>query len=309
LNAARSSRKLHSKAKTAGNAAFISQNSQYLRRHQKHIGENSHFQQRLHIMADQYNLPIQWRILLVVLALLIVIAFTVIAVDMDVAEAIPLVGVPFLAWLAWKIFGVSGVGMIFWAISLELGAWAIAIATRAEGDVFAIIPFYLLFLVTVACILFAEITIVVYAIYLKTKPRRNLLAALIAPILLVLLAFLVISLYGGARQLRIARYLQTNGPTFQALIDDVDTISLRLGRVPNDEEELVELRKQPMPRIPWPHWGGHDIQYHAIDENRFELYFGGIDMERLYVYDSSAPEKGWNYSGMIELHDNDSPPK
>lgn len=73
----------------------------------------------------------------------------------------------------------------------------------------------------------------------------------------------------------------------------MDAVSSRLGRVPKDEGELIALRKQPMPRIPWPYWGSHELDYHAMGEQHYRLSFGGIDAEGFYVYDNGTPERGW----------------
>jgi hypothetical protein len=243
--------------------------------------------------ASQSNSPFLWSKRRVALVGLCAAVAAGVAVHLDAGEFILLVVFPCLAWLVWKRLGISGIGMVFWAAALELMTWASAITIRSEGNVFVIIPFAILMLAAVACVLAAVIAMLVSAWWRPPLRRRNLLGALLVPVASVVLALAVDSLLLGARELRIARCFRENRAILQALVDDVDAISQRLGRVPKNEEELVKLREEPMPRIPWPEWGHHDLRYHAISEHRFALCFGGIDAEGVYVYDSGTPERGW----------------
>jgi hypothetical protein len=249
---------------------------------------------RARIMITGQSKPPAWRNKRrVALVGLIAVLAAAIAVYLDAVEAIPLVVFPCLAWLMWKGLGVTAIGLAFWAASLELMSCALAIGARSEGNIFAVIPFTMLTFAALACILAAVITMLISAWRYRPLRRWNLLGAVLAPVAAVLLVCAVHPLFHGARHLRIARYFHENRATLQALIDDVDVISRRLGRVPRNEAELVALRKQPMPRIPWPQWGTHELSYHAIGERHFALVFGGIDAEGFYVYDSGTPERGW----------------
>lgn len=245
------------------------------------------------MITGQPNSAVWWNRRRVVLVGLIAALAAAIAVYLDAVEAIPLVVFPCLAWLVWKRLAVSPIGLAFWAASLELMTWALAIAGRSEGNVFDLIPCTVLTFAALACIVAAVTTMLISAWRWRTLRRWNLLGAALAPVAAVLLVCAVHPLFHGARHLRIARYFHENRATLQALIDDVDAISQRLGRVPKDEDELVALRKQPMPRIPWPQWGAHELSYHAMGEHHYALSFGGIDAEGFYVYDSGAPERGW----------------
>ena len=69
----------------------------------------------------------------------------------------------------------------------------------------------------------------------------------------------------------------------KTLLSEIDAISKRLGRVPKDEAELIELCGKPMPEIGWD----EDCHYYATDANHFELHLGE------WVYDSRTPERGF----------------
>ena len=70
----------------------------------------------------------------VVLAVLAIGAAAALAVYLDVAEIVPAVGIPCLAWLTWRWLRVSATGLVLWAISLDLMTLAGAVAHRLGGD-------------------------------------------------------------------------------------------------------------------------------------------------------------------------------
>jgi hypothetical protein len=221
---------------------------------------------------------------------------TALALYLDLPELVPAVGFPWLAWVVWRRLHVSAIGMALGAVSLELVTWADSIASRSEGNIFMILPWAALLVGALVVALLAIVAFLVRAWRSKPNWRREVIAAAAAAPVFVLAFFAVCQFFWGANELRIARQLRANRPVWQALIDDVAAISQRLGRVPREQSELVKLRGKPMPIIPWPHWGRHDIRYRAISAERFALSFGGIDAEGLYVYDSGAPERGWYWS-------------
>ena len=239
-------------------------------------------------MAHSKSAP-WWNKRRVALAGLIV----VLVVYLDVAEAIPVIVFPCLAWLVWKRFGISAIALALGVAGLELMTSAGIIAVRSEGNIFTMIPFAFMTVAGMACIVAAVITMLISAWRRPARRRQYLLGALLAPVAAVLLMCAVQLLFQGARHLRIARYFHANKATLQALIDDVGAVSSRLGRVPEDEDELISLRKEPMPRIPWPYWRSHALNYHAMGDRHYRLSFGGIDAEGFYVYDNGTPERGW----------------
>jgi hypothetical protein len=163
------------------------------------------------------------------------------------------------------------------------------------------LPWAALLVAALVALALASIAFLVRACCSKQHRRRNAVAVAASPVVFVL-AFCALQQFScSTHELRIARQLRANRPVRQALIDDVGAIAERSGRVPKNEEELVKLRGRPMPVIPWPHWGRHNIQYRAISDERFVLYFGGIDAEGFYVYDSGTPERGWYWSPWHEV--------
>jgi hypothetical protein len=232
----------------------------------------------------------------VLIAALAFALLTALALYLDVPELVPAIGFPWLAWVVWRRLHVSAIGMALGTISLGLMTWGGSIASRSEGDIFMILPWAVLLGTALVGTLLACVAFLIRACRSKQYRRRNAIAIAVSPVVFVL-AFCALQQFGyGTSQLRIARQLRAHRPVLQALIDDVAAISQRLGGVPRDQSELVKLRGKPMPVIPWPHWGHHNVQYRAIGAERFALYFGGIDAEGYYAYDSGAPERGWYWS-------------
>jgi hypothetical protein len=231
----------------------------------------------------------------VALAATALVPVTALVLYFDVPEAVPAIGIPCLACLLWRRLQVSAVGMAAAAVTLELAIWEEGIGWRMEGNVFMLIPMELLLLAALGGLVIACVAFLVAACRSKQRRRRNALAVAGAPLAIVLTFFAIHGFLFGARELRIARQMRANQPVLQALIDEVDAIAARSGRVPRSEEELVRLQGKPMPSVPWPHWGRHGVHYRAISAERFALYFGGIDAEGYYAYDSGAPERGWHW--------------
>jgi hypothetical protein len=203
-----------------------------------------------------------------------------------------------LAWPVQRWLRVSAAGVAAAAVSIALLTGAGSILSRSEGDPFAFLPSFALLLAALASLGVACVIFVVCACRWQRDRRRNAIAAVAVPLAIVLLSPAVGLILGEARRLRVARQFRENQPVLQGLIDEVEAVSRRLRRVPESEKELVKLRGQPMPSIPWPSWGCHTVHYQAIGTQRFLLHFGidysvGTDACMYYVYDGGAPERGW----------------
>ncbi|MHB1037718.1 MAG: hypothetical protein ACYC35_24710 [Pirellulales bacterium] len=123
--------------------------------------------------------------------------------------------------------------------------------------------------------------------------RSNALCSVAAILLVVLWLTVLLPLGESSFGARIAQRNAENHAVMQTIIEDVEAIRSRLGRVPKDEEELVRLLGCPMPSVcrvqaglPTP------ISYRRRGPSRYDLTF--LDDE-IYFYDSDAPTQGWTH--------------
>ena len=225
--------------------------------------------------TGEVRFPLRFSVRGVLIAALAFALLTALALYVNLPELVPAIGFAWLAWVVWRRLHVSAIGMALGAISLGLMTWGGGIASRSEGNIFTILPWAALLVAALVGLALASIAFLVRACCSKQHRRRNAIAVAASPVVFVL-AFCALQQFGyGAHELRIARQLKENRPVLQALIDDVDAISRRSGRVPKNREELVKLRGKPMPIIPWPHWGHHNLQYRAISAERSRCISAG----------------------------------
>jgi hypothetical protein len=92
-----------------------------------------------------------------------------------------------------------------------------------------------------------------------------------------------------AEEFRVAK---ADAETRINLVKKIDALSAELGRVPEDERELVQLLGGPMPQVDVA-GRAVAIQYRRTGPNSFTLYHWEWEDADYYLYDSTASKAGW----------------
>lgn len=201
-------------------------------------------------------------------------------------ELIPATAIGCIAWWVWHTFRISGAGTVL-TVGAMLSATMIAsVSYRSHGSMFDVIPITFSVFVGVPFLLAGVIIFLVRAFASAQERRRNLVAAVSA--LLLPVGWLVGGSIGGLAlnewhlQREIAR------SELPDLIAEISALAERQGRVPRDEDELVQLLDRPLPSI-----SRGPIWYDPSGDEHFTLEFGyGM---AIYRFDSRQPERGWHY--------------
>lgn len=229
----------------------------------------------------------------VMLAIAFLAIAAALAMYLDVAELLPGIGIPFLAWFVWKRFGVSTIGVVLGVVSLELLTVAGSFMSRSDGNIFDLIPLQILMVSALVGVCASSVAFLVYACFSRVRRWRNAFGVVATPVLFILAAFAIQPIFYVSCEWRKERRWGVNSEPMRRLLRDIDVISQQLGRVPKSTEELEKLRRERMPEFRWGWHTTHSIRYRAVDARRFQLYFG-YDMGE-WLYDSGTPEKGWQH--------------
>jgi hypothetical protein len=125
-------------------------------------------------------------------------------------------------------------------------------------------------------------------------PQFSIPALLIATVVVAVFAAGVAALQRRDARQRAeeARVAKLNAEARAEILVDVNAICSRLGRLPEDERELVRLMARPMPEVQV----GHrlvPIEYHRTGPGSFNLYHMEWTYADYFLYDSKAPQTGW----------------
>ena len=93
------------------------------------------------------------------------------------------------------------------------------------------------------------------------------------------------------REAELARLAELDRKTTASIVKDVEAIRAKLGRAPEDREELEALLGRPLPVV---HDYGHPrpINYYRTGADSFRLQYELWDTDD-WIYDSTIPQAGW----------------
>lgn len=93
------------------------------------------------------------------------------------------------------------------------------------------------------------------------------------------------------REAELARLAELDRATTSAIVKDVETIREKLGRAPEDEEELEAHLGKPLPRV-HDHGYPTPINYRRTGADSFQLQYELFNTDD-WIYDSTIPQAGW----------------
>jgi hypothetical protein len=135
------------------------------------------------------------------------------------------------------------------------------------------------------------ISVAVFSCQATYNRQHRIFQASIALVSLVLLAgwcVVVPAIGKTAIATRQSRETVANKAAMTNAVDQIETLRLELGRVP-EESELNDLLTEPLPEINWDGWNTR-IKYQKTGDDKYQLWYTNSDV---YNYDSSTPDRGW----------------
>ena len=207
----------------------------------------------------------------------------------DLPELIPAIAIPCMAWFAWRTYRVGVFGTVLAAVTLELITAIVSILYHSRGSIFDLIPFTILIFASIGSMLASIAVFLGHAFLSRAERRQNMLAGVASCVLPFAWFFVGTEAAHVLNDWERDREIARNGvPEF---IADLQAITERLGRAPNDEDEAVTLAGRPLPSL--PSWG--PIGYKLLERKHYVLGFG-YDMG-CYEFDSERPDARWYVYG------------
>ncbi len=201
--------------------------------------------------------------------------------------------VAFMAWLTWRIAKVNIVAIILWFLATELMFILEYFGRTAIG--YEKLKWLLMVLLLSISIFLTSCIMFFYSGIMTNKKIGNIVCAF----LVILTPFIIFPCINGIGQIIDVYESAENAPIMQSIVDDVETIHNRLGRVPNDQNELINLLKKPLPCI---HLRSQNLSMHyeCVDSDNYMIWFQNFtDVGNVYIftYDSQKPKCGWIRTG------------
>lgn len=234
------------------------------------------------VMSWRYGIT-RRTVLLAVAALL----FAALTILVDSPELIAAAVIVWLVFYVRRVYRISILGLVFAGVCLELVTWMVSIFYHSVGSMFELIPLTILLFTSAAFLLASVVTFLIHACISRGQRRRHLLATGVACLLPVLWLLIGTRSASMMNEWELQREIARRElPAFAA---EVESLAQRLGRAPEDEEELTKLLDKPMPFL-----SRGRIHYRSCGGTRFALEFG-YDAG-CYEFDSGRPERGWYHS-------------
>jgi hypothetical protein len=211
------------------------------------------------------------------------------AATFNILELLPVfAAIVFISFLARRLARVDKKGIIFWcastALMISYFTWHIKkYADKPHLDN----PIFLLF---AACFFIASVLFLVSENNFKNPNKRNFSCAMLVLATLLLINGISTHFVGIFENKRFHQLLAENGTDLQTYIDDIESVCTKLGRPPNDEQEILKVLEKPLPKI---YFMDQEIRisYEGYKRPYYILYarYGNI----YFKYDSRRPSKGW----------------
>lgn len=218
-------------------------------------------------------------------------AVMALAVALASPEIVLVAALAWIGWLTWR-FDVASRGPL--AVSVIgclvlIGALAIA---RNNAGLFGAIAMLQLASVGTIILAIGGVSFLLAA-FVQEQTRRvrgNVLA--FAVTVVTWFTWLIVGLgsIGMMHRTEEARRAVEDARVLQQLVDDTQRITRDLGRIPEDEQELVTLLGRPMPTV-YDDGGETPVSYQRRGADAY--YFMYTTWSYDYVYESSRPDVGW----------------
>jgi hypothetical protein len=243
--------------------------------------------------ADDLQGPFQFTLFGLLAAMTAFALVTGLTVTFKMPEILATALVAYASCLTWRITKANLIAIILWFIASELIFIAVYFGRTAIG--YEILEF------TLTCLIFSILvyltsSIIFFYAGIKTNKKKS---NIVCGCLVILTPFIIFSCMNEFNQIKDVYESAENKPIMQNILEDVETIHKRLGRVPNDEYEIFDLHKKPLPCI---NLRGQVLlmHYKRIDSDNYKIWFQNVtDVGNVYIftYDSRKPECGWIRSG------------